>query len=199
MAKNAPIVRWYSSPIVFPEVVCSCRRYRLSSGNACKSSLNSLRVYLGSAMRFAIFLALSQSVERPRIVAASAPLAELLGLSGFARRTCIPATTAAVEVGSGTLRMRRRSWAASSSAFFSTCSLARFAVEAAEAAAFMLSMGFVAGSARSHVQMFSWVPMGSWSVSMPLLKLNSPSVVANSWPCGNPMHCKWGCSGWSTL
>mmetsp|Transcript_92808 Transcript_92808/g.267990 ORF Transcript_92808/g.267990 Transcript_92808/m.267990 type:complete len:208 (-) Transcript_92808:971-1594(-) len=50
-------------------------------------------------------------------------------------------------------------------------------------------------SSRIHVQMFSCVPMASPPSSCFLLLLQSPSAVANSWPCGKPMVSALGHSG----
>jgi len=50
---------------------------------------------------------------------------------------------------------------------------------------------------RAQVQMLSWVPMASPSSWICMLKLKSPSAVANSCPCGRPMHWTPACSGWT--
>mmetsp|Transcript_26804 Transcript_26804/g.80798 ORF Transcript_26804/g.80798 Transcript_26804/m.80798 type:complete len:210 (-) Transcript_26804:621-1250(-) len=194
MAKNAPTVRWYSSPMVLPEVVpastpASWSKYKFNSGNACKSVLNIFRVYPGSAMLLAIFLTTAQSVCRPRIAACSAGLGWSLG-SSLSSRVWMLAMAVAALAGSGT---RLMVWT------FATVAGGReLPVDRREMRSERRDRMRRSASLLAHVQMFSCVPMGRPSASSCPLKLNSPSVVANSCPCGRPMHCTARCSGLTT-
>jgi len=167
----------------FPDIVLSCKRYKLSSGKEHKSSLNSLREYSGFKILLAIFFTRSQSVLRPIMAQAIARLGEPWPMFGDSRRICIAATAAAVELGNGTRLMSKCSF---------LCEVGvdtRHSISDGELVVGDIALGTILrGSVRSHVQMLSCVPIGNPSSSSCPLKLNSPSVVANSCPCGRPMH-----------
>mmetsp|Transcript_76295 Transcript_76295/g.213997 ORF Transcript_76295/g.213997 Transcript_76295/m.213997 type:complete len:215 (+) Transcript_76295:688-1332(+) len=197
MAKKAPMVRWYSSPIVRPElmfaspvehsVARSSRRYKFNSGNADKSSLNCMSEYFGSKILLAIVFALAQSVCCRSMADHKMPLGGFLLICDM--RACMVRKQCAELVGKGTRRMRRTSPAPLFCTTGGTTAMAVagpvFSQDASEQS-FRTCTG---GASRIQVQMFSCVPMAKPSSSWRPLNLNSPSAVANSWPSGNPMIC----------
>mmetsp|Transcript_26756 Transcript_26756/g.77227 ORF Transcript_26756/g.77227 Transcript_26756/m.77227 type:complete len:205 (-) Transcript_26756:1019-1633(-) len=174
----------------------SSSKYRFSSGKQVKSSLNCFSVYLGFEMLRAIRRAVSQLVVSWSMQAHNAVLGGLLlDFTAVMRRACISFSSRAEIAGRGTRRMRVAvctSTGAAPGGLASPLSFALFSLLPPSEGNFGTDMEVILmiskPLSRIQVQMFSCVPIERPSSSC-WPKLKSPSVVANSWPSGNPMTC----------